>query len=462
MSDPLSSPYAEASTLPYCLMPEPPLMKSDNLLSPPSAELRRVIESRSDQFGQAYGNSVPDILHAVREHLKMEVGYVSEFVNGRRLFRYVDSSWARNPMRVGEGDALAESYCARVVDGRMPELMNDAQMNPCAAELSTTFAIPVGAHISVPIKLSDGSIFGNFCCFSRNADTSLNLRDLNLMRVFADLAAKMIERERSLDHTRHEIHHRTIRVLQGDAMHMVYQPIYDLDRAMIAGFESLARFASTPARSPAHWFNDAHAVGLGLELELMAIEQAMQLMPYLGEGLDLGINASPETILDPRLDQMLSRMNGVDQLVLEITEHAAVEHYDEIAARLKPYRDRGLKVAVDDAGAGYASFRHILNLEPDRIKLDMSLTRDIDIDPARRALAAALIHFSADTGSTLVAEGVETAAEVATLIELGVAKAQGYFLARPMTIHALQQNGCLHPAAALGKASAAVSIRSAH
>lgn len=88
---------------------------------------------------------------------------------------------------------------------------------------------------------------------------------------------------------------------------------------------------------------------------------------------------------------------------------------------------------MDDAGAGYASFRHILNLGPDRIKLDMSLTRDIDADPARRALAAALIHFSAETGSTLVTEGVETAAELATLKELRVNKAQGYFLGRPIS-----------------------------
>ena len=138
-------------------------------------------------------------------------------------------------------------------------------------------------------------------------------------------------------------------------------------------------------------------------------------------------------MLDPRFDTLLQRIPSLDRLVLEITEHAAVDHYEAIAERLKTYRERGLKIAVDDAGAGYASFRHILNLGPNRIKLDMSLTRDIDADPARRALAAALIHFSAETGSTLVAEGVETAAELATLKELGVNKAQGYFLGRPIS-----------------------------
>lgn len=408
------------------------------------SELRQVIERRGVTVGQSDDNSVPDILHAVRQHLKMEVAFVSEFTNGRRVFRYVDASWPKNPVRVGAGDPLEESYCQRVVDGRLPELLTDAQTNPVAAELPATFDIPVGAHMSVPIRLSDGSVYGTFCCFSRTADTSLNLRDLSLMRVFADLAGKMIDRERTLNQSHHHIRERIERTLHEGELNIVYQPIFDLDKAAVAGFESLARFPATPARPPDRWFGDAHAVGLGVELELLAIERALQIVPLLNAGLDIGINASPETILDPRLDGLLSKFDDVGRLVLEITEHAAVERYGEIAARLQPYRDRGLQIAVDDAGAGYASFRHILNLEPDRIKLDMSLTRDIDIDPARRALAAALIHFAADTGSKLVAEGVETAAEAATLIELGVERAQGYFLGRPMTLQMMQHGGHLH------------------
>ncbi len=418
-------------------------MNNDSLSARPDEDLRRVIEDRSVSLGQDDGDSVPDILHAVRQHLKMEVAFVSEFVDGQRVFRYVDSSWPKNPVRAGAGNPLEESYCQRVVDGRLPELLPDAQSNPVAAELPVTFAIPVGAHMSVPVRLSDGSVYGTFCCFSRTADASLNQRDLNLMRVFADLTGKMIDRERRTKQNRHHIRERIESVLQSKALHIVYQPIYDLDHARIAGFESLARFTSTPARPPDRWFNDAHSIGLGVELEMIAIEQALQILPLLNNGLDIGINASPETILDTRFDQMLARTEHVGHIVLEITEHAAVERYEEIAARLQPYRDRGLQIAVDDAGAGYASFRHILNLEPDRIKLDMSLTRDIDIDPARRALAAALIHFSTDTGSTLVAEGVETAAEAATLIELGVGRAQGYFLGRPMTMQMMQHGGHL-------------------
>ncbi len=406
--------------------------------------LRQVItEQQTAMTGHPESNSVPDILHAIRTHLKMDVAFVSEFVGGRRVFRYVDSDWKGNPVQVGNGDALEDSYCQRVIDGRLPELIHDARENAVAAELSATFDIPVGAHMGVPIHLSDGSVYGTFCCFSRTADISLNQRDLALMRVFAELTGKMIDRERAFSMTLISSRERIRQILTGNLLSMVYQPIFDLHGGHVTGFESLARFTAAPLRSPDLWFNEAHEAGLGIELELRAIEIALAALPHFNEGMDLAVNASPDTVLDHRLARMLDSLPSLEHVVLEITEHSAVERYEAIGARLKAYRDRGLRIAVDDAGAGYASFRHILNLGPDRIKLDMSLTRDINADPARRALAAALIHFSSDTGSQLIAEGVETAAEVATLMELGVKKAQGYFLGRPMSLQGLVHTGAL-------------------
>ena len=397
-------------------------------------DLQQIFQHDVSSMGHAGESSVPDILRAIRNHLNMEVAFVAEFTQGQRIFRYVDSDWQNNPIKINQGHPLEESYCQRVVDGRLPELMQDACLHPVALQLGATRAIPVGAHMSVPIRLSDGSIYGTFCCFSRTGDTSLNLRDLSLMRVFAELATKMIERERKLSTRRHTSRARIEHVLSGQGLWIVYQPIVDISCKRIAGYEALARFSDeSSAADPDEWFRDAHLNGQGVELELYAIETALRILPQLDKTLDIAVNASPETVLDPRLAALFERTASTDRVVLEITEHAAVERYEAIAQCLKPYREQGLKIAVDDAGAGYASFRHILNLGPDRIKLDMSLTRDIDADPARRALAAALIHFSAETGSTLVAEGVETAAELATLKELGVNKAQGYFLGRPIS-----------------------------
>jgi EAL domain-containing protein (putative c-di-GMP-specific phosphodiesterase class I) len=129
----------------------------------------------------------------------------------------------------------------------------------------------------------------------------------------------------------------------------------------------------------------------------------------------------------------------LSRVVLEITEHTTVEDYAKLHEVLRPLRERGMRLSIDDAGAGYSSFRHILRLRPDFIKLDISLTRDIDSDRGRRALAAALIGFARETGAELIAEGVETESELATLRKLGVHKAQGYLLGRPAPFETAQR-----------------------
>jgi EAL domain-containing protein (putative c-di-GMP-specific phosphodiesterase class I) len=142
------------------------------------------------------------------------------------------------------------------------------------------------------------------------------------------------------------------------------------------------------------------------------------------------VNVSPETVLSGELRPLLEQL-PLDRLMLEITEHAYVDDYLALARELDPLRLRGLKLAVDDAGAGFASFRHILRLRPDVIKLDSSLIRLIDKEAGSRALAAALVRFAEETGCNVVAEGVETAEELAVLHALNVDKAQGYLLGRP-------------------------------
>lgn len=379
-------------------------------------------------------NAVPDILHAVREHLKMEVAFVSEFKDGQRIFRHVDSGWTNSPVRSGEGHPLESSYCQRVVDKRLPELMQDAQKNPVAAAMDITAAIPIGAHLGVPLVLEDGSLYGTFCCFSRTPDYSLNERDLNLMRAFAELAAKTISRERSNNVKKNANRERILNTLHNHEIRMVFQPIFDIASRSLVGFETLARFPDAKTRTPDLWFDEAQAIGLGVELESCAIKLSLEILPELQKPCYLSINASPELIMAGALETLLAEVTELDRVVLEITEHAVVNKYKEISELLAPFRKRGLQIAVDDAGAGYASFRHILNLAPDRIKLDISMTRDIDTDPARRALVVAFVHFSSTTGSQLIAEGVETAAELAMLEKLGVTGAQGFFLGKPMAL----------------------------
>lgn len=374
------------------------------------------------------------ILHAIRAHLNMDVAFVSKFANGRRFFRFVDSPHPNQPVKVGASNPLEETYCQRVVDGRLPGLIPDAAQLPEALTLPVTTALPVGAHISVPIRLKDGQIYGTFCCFSFMSDTSLNPRDLAMMNAFAEIAADEIEQDLVSRRSKEESAARINAVLDSDTLlSMVYQPICHVHESRIVGFEALSRFSATPARSPDIWFNEAAQVGLGITLEMKSIKLALQALRQLPQEVYVAVNVSPETIVAGELQRALADC-PLERIVLEVTEHAAIAHYRDLAAVVDPLRDRGLRLAVDDAGAGYASFRHVLSLAPDVIKLDMSITRNIDTDRSRRALARAIIAFGAETNSQVVAEGVETAAELSVLRELGVNKAQGYFIGKPAPI----------------------------
>ncbi len=209
------------------------------------------------------------------------------------------------------------------------------------------------------------------------------------------------------------------------------QPIFDFARREPTGFECLSRFATEPRRSPDQWFNEAGSVGLGAALELAAIEAALDLGSMLPDPTYVSINASAEGLMDEGFDAAIAAFPP-HRLVIELTEHAAVQEYETLSRRLAPLRAAGIKLAIDDAGAGYSGLQHIVQLQPDIIKLDMSLTRDIDSDQARRALASALVFYARETGSLIVAEGVETEREMETLKMLGIHRGQGYLLGRPM------------------------------
>jgi EAL domain-containing protein (putative c-di-GMP-specific phosphodiesterase class I) len=135
----------------------------------------------------------------------------------------------------------------------------------------------------------------------------------------------------------------------------------------------------------------------------------------------------------PALDACLAAIPG-DRIVLELTEHTRVRDYEGLRVCLDRFRDRGVRIAVDDAGAGYAGLQHILNLQPDVIKLDIMLTRDVDTDPARRALSACLVTFADEIGAEVVAEGIETLAALEALRALGIRWGQGFYLARPAPV----------------------------
>lgn len=207
----------------------------------------------------------------------------------------------------------------------------------------------------------------------------------------------------------------------------VFQPIVRLDTREVVGHEALTRF--TDGSLPLQRFAEAEQAGLAVELERACLESAVAAARSLPAGTWLSVNLSPAAL--PQLRSLASATDGLDrELVVEITERSAIDDYGA-ARRLLRRHFPGARVAVDDAGAGFASLRHIAELRPAIVKLDMQLVRNVHRDPAREALVAGMVHFAAASGCELVAEGIETEAERRALLSLGVTLGQGFLLGRP-------------------------------
>src|SRR4051812_32991264 len=233
------------------------------------------------------------------------------------------------------------------------------------SEQSRRRALSLGAHdfVSKPFDYTEVIL---------RVRNLLHTRALHvgLRRHNAELAARLRanSEEASLDiEGRVERTRRVERVIAGEGMSMVFQPIIDLRSGSAVGVEALARFAHEPAR-PHAWFAEAARLGLGTELELAAVRAAVSQLAELPAAATLSVNVAPTTVVDLRLADIIREVPE-SRLVLELTEHARVADYDQLSAVLARLRDGGVKVAVDDTGAGFAGFEHILRLLPDVIKL---------------------------------------------------------------------------------------------
>jgi len=211
-------------------------------------------------------------------------------------------------------------------------------------------------------------------------------------------------------------------------LEMDLQPIVDLTSGRVVGVESLARFSDR--RPPDQHFAEERTQSGRLALELAAVRAGLARICELPSDAYLTVNVSPETAAARELAVILSDVPA-GRIVLELTEHAPVGDYEALGTALAGFRARGMRIAIDDAGAGFASMRHVLALRPDVIKLDISITRGIDADPQRREFVRALVQFARATGCTLVAEGIETREELAEVRMLGVGCGQGFWLGRP-------------------------------
>ena len=208
----------------------------------------------------------------------------------------------------------------------------------------------------------------------------------------------------------------------------VVQPIVRSADGVIIGYEALARMPIEPNRPPDWWLEHAGEEGLRGRLELACLSAAASLGTPPADRM-LFVNVSPSTLTDPMAIRLLDELPS--RLVIEITEQEAVTDYEALRDHLAPWLSEGVRLAVDDTGAGYSSLRHVIELQPDFLKLDRELIREVDRDRNRLAMLRAVVAFASEVGTSVIAEGVETQAELDTLRDAEVHLVQGYLLARP-------------------------------
>jgi EAL domain-containing protein (putative c-di-GMP-specific phosphodiesterase class I) len=369
------------------------------------------------------------IMAVARRRLDMDVCVLGEFTGDREVIRAIEGKDGAG-LRVGASWPAADVLGRRILDGRIANLVQDVAADLQLASMDIVRAWGIAAYAAVSVSLSGGRIYGVLECMSHIPAPWLADRDANFLQILGRIAGDEIERQQLATQKEQVELDRIRSVLADGSLSMVFQPIIDLREGTMVGVEALARFGTEPERTPDSWFAEAALAGLRVDLELLAIAAALAQLEAIPAGVYLSVNASPETVMSQGFLSMLEGpLSG--RLVVEITEHAHVEDYGSLRRALDELRLRGARVAVDDTGAGITTSAHIHRLLPDIIKVDVTLTHDIDRDPVRRSMVASLISLAEESGATVSAEGIETRAEGETLRALGVPCGQGWFLGEP-------------------------------
>jgi EAL domain-containing protein (putative c-di-GMP-specific phosphodiesterase class I) len=370
---------------------------------------------------------VADLLVIAKESLHLSVAFLSRLDGTTQHLEVVESSV---PFLFQEGNQQKQetTLCQAILDKTLPAVIPDLKKFPAAMKLPAARLPRIRSYVSVPVILSDGSLYGTFCAAGLTSDKDLTKRDKSLMDVLAHAAAVIIEPSVRELARRTEIEGRLGPILHTGGPAVVLQPIVELATGNRVGAEALSRFPAEWAKAPDICFGEAHSVGQGHRMELLALDRAAD---YLGQvGGYIAMNVSPATLLTPDCTELLSELR-LDRVVLELSEHDPVDDYTVLHSVLAPLRARGMRLAIDDVGAGFSSLRHIVMTAPDVLKLDRSIVDGVSIDSVLATLVRSLVDFARGCEALVVAEGVETEEDAAALLQLGVDFGQGWYFGRP-------------------------------
>jgi EAL domain-containing protein (putative c-di-GMP-specific phosphodiesterase class I) len=250
--------------------------------------------------------------------------------------------------------------------------------------------------------------------------------------LLADVQADSPERS-PRDQRLVEARRRTEQLLEDDSLRIAFQPIVDLASKRVIGFEALARFPGDSEISPQVWFAEAAEVGLQIDIEMAAIRRALLDFEHLPSDAFISLNVSPPTAGSADLREALSQVDG-SRVVLEITESALAEGYEKVSEAIGVLRATGVRIALDDTGSGSVSMSNLFDVHADIIKIDIVVTRGIESDPMKEAMATALKSLADRSGAMSLAEGIETEEELGLLRTLKVGAGQGYLFGRPTSM----------------------------
>jgi len=370
---------------------------------------------------------IADLLQTARRSLGLSVAFFSRFDGATQHLQIVESSL---PLAFHDGQSQPQdtSFCQAVLDGDLPAVMPDVTDFPAAMKLRPARWPRIRSYVTAPVTLSDGTVYGSFCAFGLRSDPQLSTRDQALMEVLANAASVIIEPELRDRQQRTEIEQRLAPIIAQGGPVVVLQPIVDLASGERTGAEALSRFPAEWEKAPDTVFAEAHSIGAGDRLELLALEKAAAHLAHVPGYVSM--NVSPATLLTRDCLDLLAAL-PLPRVLLELSEHDQVEDYVALTAALAPLRAQGMRLAIDDVGAGFSSLRHIVVTDPDTIKIDRSIVSGLDTDPVLARLVESLVDFAHGGGVRVVAEGVETAAEHAMLRALGVDDGQGWHFGRP-------------------------------
>jgi len=378
---------------------------------------------------------IAELLQTARASLRLSVAFLSRLDGTTQHLEVVESSL---PLIFRDGITQKQetSFCQAILDGKLPAVIPDVKAYPEAMKLPTARIPRIRSYVSAPVVLSDGSLYGTFCAFGFTSDKELADRDEALMGVLASAASVIIEPAVRCQTRRSEIEERLAPLIADGGPVVALQPIVDLATGQRIGAEALSRFPAEWGMAPDVVFEQAHSIGLGHQLEVLALQRAAEHLDRV-DGY-IAMNVSPATLMTPECGHLLGRL-PLPRVLLELSEHDQVEDYEALKTTLAPFRAEGLRLAIDDVGAGFSSLRHIVVTAPDVMKIDRSLIAGLDTDPVLTKLVQSLVEFGHGCGVTVVAEGVETAGEAAVVRTLGVDDGQGWHFGRPDAPEALSE-----------------------